>query len=123
VERSGEHKDEFDIKKRAMMPLTDAARVLVLEAGVSGINNTFRRFEKMAELEPQNAEIYEAAADAYEILMRYRALQGLQNRDSGRYFRPSELSKMQRLQLRNSFKPINDLQTLLNLRFQLSILR
>lgn len=123
VERSGEHKDEFDIKKRAMMPLTDAARVLVLEAGVSGVNNTFRRFEKMAELEPQNAEIYEAAADAYEILMRYRALQGLQNKDSGRYFRPEELSKMQRLQLRNSFKPINDLQSLLNLRFQLSILR
>ncbi|MCB0705619.1 MAG: CBS domain-containing protein [Saprospiraceae bacterium] len=123
VERSGEHKDEFDIKKRAMMPLTDAARILVLEAGVSGINNTFRRFEKMAELEPQNADIYISAANAYEILMRYRALQGLQNRNSGRYFKPDELNKMQRLQLRNCFYPISEIQSLLNLRFQLSVLR
>ncbi|MBR9921641.1 MAG: CBS domain-containing protein [Bacteroidetes bacterium] len=123
VEKSGEHKNEFDIKKRAMMPLTDAARVLVLEAGVSGINNTFKRFEKMAELEPQNADIYTSAADAYEILMRYRALQGLKSGDSGRYFKPGELNKMQRLQLRNCFQPISQLQSLLNLRFQLSVLR
>jgi CBS domain-containing protein len=75
VERSGEHKDEFDIKARAMMPLTDAARLLILEARQYGINNTFQRFDHMAKLEPQNAELYEQAADAYEILMRFRALQ------------------------------------------------
>jgi CBS domain-containing protein len=110
VERSGEHKDEFDIKARAMMPLTDAARLLILEARQYGINNTFQRFDHMAKLEPQNAELYEQAADAYEILMRFRALQGLQNKDSGRFFRPDELNKMQRMMLRNCFKPIKDLQ-------------
>jgi CBS domain-containing protein len=123
VERSGEHKNEFDIKARAMMPLADAARVLTLSHRVSKVNNTVRRFQKMAELEPQNKELYIQAADAYETLMRYRALQGLKNLNSGRFFNPSELNKMERLNLRNSFQPIDELQSLLNLRFQLAYLR
>ena len=123
VERGGEHKDEFDIKKRAMMPLADAARVLMLEAQVGKINNTFKRFEKLAELEPQNAELYNQAADAYEILMRYRTLQGLKNNNTGRYFNPSELTKLERMNLRNSFRPIEELQSLLTLRFQLGFIR
>ncbi len=122
VERSGEHKDQFDIKSRAMMPLADAARVLILAAQVPQINNTFRRFDKLAELEPQNRALFEQAADAYEILVRYRALQGLKNRNSGRFFKPSELSKMERLNLRNSFKPLRELQDLLTVRFRLNFL-
>jgi len=122
VESSGEHKDEFDIKARAMMPLADAARVLILDAKAGKINNTFRRFEKLAELEPAHKELYEQAAYAYEILMRYRALQGLKNEDSGRYFNPSELSKMERINLRNCFQPIKELQSLLAIRYQLAFL-
>lgn len=123
VERSGDHKDEFDIKKRAMMPLADAARVLILQARIPNINNTFQRFDKLAELEPQNREVFEQAADAYEILVRYRTLNGLRNKNTGRYLNPSELSKMERLNLRNSFRPIRDLQSLLTVRFQLGFLR
>ncbi len=119
VERNGEHKNEFDIKARAMMPLVDAARVLTLHAKVGGINNTFKRYEKLAELEPQNRELFEQAADAYEILMRFRAMQGLRNNDTGRFFKPEELNKMQRLLLRNSFQPIAELQRLLKTRFRL----
>jgi CBS domain-containing protein len=122
VENGGEHRDEFDIKARAMMPLADAARLLILHARVGMINNTFRRFERLAELEPQNSELYEQAADAYEILMRYRALQGLKKKNSGRYFNPSDLTKMERINLRNSFRPIKELQTLLNTRFRLALL-
>lgn len=119
VERSGEHQHEFDIKARAMMPLTDAARVLTLYHKIPTVNNTFRRFETLAQREPANRELYEQAADAYEILMRYRTLQGLKQRNSGRFFNPSELSKMERILLRNSFRPIQDLQSLLKTRFQL----
>lgn len=123
VDRSGEHKDEFDIKKRAMMPLTDAARVLILSERVSRIHNTFRRFDKMAELDPNNAVLYRDASDAFEVLLRLRALQGLRRGDSGRYLRPDELSQVERLLLRNAFQPVKELQTLLNVRFQLAFLR
>lgn len=123
VEKSGEHKDEFDIKARAMMPLTDAARVLILHARKGKINNTFRRFDELAQLDPNNRELFEQAADAYEILMRYRALQGLKNKDTGRYINPADLTKMERLNLRNSFKPIGELQTLIATRFQVMFVR
>lgn len=123
VERSGEHKNEFDLKKRAMMPLSDAARVLTLEARLTGVNNTFRRFDKLATLEPQNKELFEQAADAYEIFMRYRTLQGLKMKNAGRFFNPENLSKMERMNLRNGFRPISELQSFLTTRFQLNFIR
>jgi len=122
VERSGEHKHQFDIKLRAMTPLVDAARVLTLDNRIAGENNTFRRFARLAELEPQNAALYREAAMAYEIMLRYRAQSGLRNQDTGRYLDPSQLNKLERQTLRNTFKPISDVQELLQVRFQLNYL-
>lgn len=123
VEKSGEHRDQFDIKARAMMPLTDLARLLILSHGVVGINNTFRRFERLAELEPQQAELYAQAGKAYEILMRMRALEGLQHQNSGRYIHPESLGKIQRQLLKNTFTPIAELQQMVEIRFQLAYFR
>ncbi len=122
VERTGEHKDQFDIKARAMMPLTDAARLLSLQHDLKGITNTFRRFEALKSKESNYGELMEQAGEAYEILMRYRTWRGLQQGDSGRFFNPADLSKMERLNLRNAFRPIRELQSLLSTRFQLALL-
>jgi CBS domain-containing protein len=123
VEKSGEHQDQFDIKSRAMLPLTDLARLLVLSHQVVGINNTFRRFERLAELEPNLAELFGQAGKAYEILMRIRALEGLQNQNNGRYIQPKTLGKLQRQLLKNTFSPISELQEIVNIRFQLDYFR
>jgi CBS domain-containing protein len=123
VERSGEHKNEFDIKSRAMMPLADAARVLSLHHKLSGLNSTIKRYKKLALLEPNNAALFEEAAMAYEILMRFRATDGFKHQDSGRFIQPEALNKIERLSLKSAFKPIEDLQALLKTRFQLSYLR
>lgn len=122
VERSGEHKDEFDIKQRAMLPLADAARVLTYGLGISDPSNTVSRFDRLREAEPQNAEIYLQAAQAYDTLMLFRARQGLSDGSDGRYFKISELSKLERLQLRNTFRPAEDLLGVLRMRFQLQML-
>jgi len=122
VENDGAHKDQFDIKARAMMPLADAARLLILNEKVGQINNTFERFDKLAELDENNKELFEQAADAYEILMRFRASQGLKNKNGGRFFNVHSLNKMERLMLRNSFKPISELHSLIKVRFRLSLL-
>jgi CBS domain-containing protein len=123
VEHNGEHKDEFDIKSRAMMPLVDGARVLSLAKKMKGINSTIKRYDKLAEIEPENKELYEQLSDAYEMIMRFRAVQGLRHENSGRYFKPEELNKMQRLILRNCFRPIKELQTILTVRFNLKLFR
>ncbi|WP_026956124.1 DUF294 nucleotidyltransferase-like domain-containing protein [Algoriphagus vanfongensis] len=123
VEKTQEHRDQFDIKTRAMLPLIDLARLLTLSYGVVGINNTFKRFEKLGELEPRNAELFTQAGKAYEILMRMRALEGLKHQNNGRYIRPENMGKLQRQLLKSTFAPIAELQELVRVRFQLDLLR
>jgi CBS domain-containing protein len=118
VERSGEHKNDFDIKKRAMMPLSDAARLLCLSHGIVHLKSTIARFDKLAELEPKNSELFRAAGQAYGILMRQRAISGLSNQDSGRFVQVDQLNKLQKQVLKNAFLPIKELQELISVRFQ-----
>ena len=120
VENDGEHKDKFDIKARAMMPLVDAARLLVLSSGMKGYNNTVLRFEKLMESEPQNKTLYAACVDAFKILLRFRTVQGLKHKDSGRFIDLRSLNKSDRLKLKGCFGPIRDVQELIKVRFKLA---
>lgn len=121
VEKDGEHRDQFDIKLRAMMPLIDAARTLTLYHRQFDVKHTLDRYARLAELEPQNAPLYQEAAEAFETLMRFRAENGLAHQDSGRYLQLDNLGKLDRLQLRNSFQPIREIQQILEVRFQLNL--
>lgn len=120
VERSGEHKDEFDIKKRAMMPLSDSARLLLLDHHVTDMPNTVDRYEKLASLEPNNSKTFEAAADAYEIFMSLRAKNGLADGDSGRFINLTGLNKLEKQILKNAFLSIKEIQEIVKVRFQQS---
>lgn len=120
LEHSGEHKDQFDIKARAIMPLVDSARVLILSNRVTGITNTLERFEKLINLEPQNKDIYILCLEAYKILLNFRAKQGLANKDNGRFVNINALNKFERLQLKNCFKPISEVHELIKVRFNLA---
>jgi CBS domain-containing protein len=120
VEDDGEHKDTFDIKSRALMPLTDAARLLVLSQNVKGIANTYQRFKKMAELEPQNADLFESCAEAFLVVLKFRTKEGLLNNSNGRYLNLNDLSKSDKVKLKNAFVPIRDIQDSIKSRFQLT---
>ena len=120
VEESGSHKNEFDIKKRAIMPLVDAARVLLLSHKIEGVNNTTLRFKKLATLEPQNKYIYDACVEAFEELLNFRTKQGLLNNNSGRFIKIESLTKFDRVKLKKCFKPIKEVQELISTRFRLS---
>ncbi len=119
VEQNGEHKDTFDIKTRAMMVLIDAARILTLYHNIKGVNNTLRRYEKLAELEPNNAALFESCAKAFRVLIKFRTRQGLLHNDSGRFIKLNTLSKKDKLRLKRCFRPIRDIQEVLRIRFQL----
>ncbi|WP_299522495.1 DUF294 nucleotidyltransferase-like domain-containing protein [Winogradskyella sp.] len=120
VEADGEHKDQFDIKARAMMPLVDAARLLILSHNIKSVNNTLERYEKLIELEPQNKDTYSFCMEAYKNLLRFRTKQGLANNDSGRFIDLESLSKGNRLRLKRSFKAVKAVQELIKTRFKLS---
>ena len=120
VENTGEHQNQFDIKARALMPLIDAARILALAHQITETNNTKERFKVLMQKEPQNASIYEACSIAFDTLIQFRLQQGMLHKDSGRFINLKELSKIERLKLKTSFKTINEVQQLLATRYKLA---
>lgn len=120
VEDDGAHKDEFDLKARAIMPLIDAARVLALSNEISGCNGTVERFKQLAKIEPQNADLYEQCISRFYDLLRFRTDSGFANDTSGRFVNLAKLSKQDKNQLKYTFKPIKSLQSNLKTRFNLA---
>jgi CBS domain-containing protein len=117
LEQDGANKDFFNIKNRALMPLADAARVLILSHSIKSISNTAERFEKLAELEPNNSELYLACAYSYKVLLKFRTKQGLLHHDSGQYITLDSLTKLEKIKLKNTFKTIKELQEIITIRF------
>jgi len=120
VEEEGPHKDKFDIKTRALMPLIDSARLFCLSLNIKGINNTFLRFKQLAIVDPKHSEIYLNCAEAFLVLSRIRTAEGLKTDSDGQYINLEELSKVDREKLKNAFAPMKDLEELIKDRFQLT---
>ena len=119
VEQNGEQKDLFNIKSRGLMPLIDAARLLILSKHVKGVNNTSERYEKLAELEPNNKELFDSCSYAFKALSKFKAKQGLLHNNSGKFIALETLTKEEKLKLKRCFKPINEIQETLKFRFDL----
>ena len=102
------------------MPLVDGARVLVLSSQIKSINNTAERFEKLAELEPNNQELFLACSYATKALLKFRTRQGLLHNDSGRFIALDTLSKEEKIKLKRTFKTIKELQELIKIRFKVA---
>jgi len=120
VEEDGENKDYFDIKKRGITPITDAARLLILYHQVKNISNTAERFEKLAQLETNNKELFLACAYASKVLLKFRTKHGLENRNSGRFIDLENLGKEEKIKLKRCFKSIRQVQELIKYRFEVT---
>ncbi len=120
LEQDGAYKDFFNIKNRALMPFADAARLLILSHSIKSISNTVERFEKLAELEPDNSELFLACAYSYKVLLKFRTKQGLEHNDSGQYIALGSLSKAEKIKLKSTFKTIKELQEIISIRFNIS---
>jgi CBS domain-containing protein len=120
VEEEGENKGKFDIKTRALMPLIDGARLLVLSNNIKGINSTYLRYKQLSMIDPKFSEIYLNCADAFLLLSKFRAQEGLKNDSSGQYINLEELNKVDKEKLKNALTPMRDLEELIKDRFQLT---
>ena len=120
VEQDGKHKDFFDLKRRVLMPFTDAARVLILSHQVRYINNTAERFEKLAELESNNRDFFLSCSYATKALLKFRTKQGMLHNDSGRFIALDTLNKEEKIKLKRTFKILKELQELVAVRFKVS---
>ncbi|RPD99606.1 CBS domain-containing protein [Aureibaculum marinum] len=119
LEKNGKYEDFFNIKVRALMPLIDAARLLILTHKIKNINNTALRYEKLSELEPENKELYDSCSYAFKALLKFKTKQGIANNDSGKFINLETLNKEEKLKLKRCFKPIREIQDLLKYRFKI----
>lgn len=120
LEEEGEHKGKFDIKTRALMPLIDGARLLVMSNNIRGINSTYLRYKQLAMIDPKFSEIYLNCAEAFLILSKFRVLEGLKNDSSGQYINIEELNKVDKEKLKNALAPMRELEELIKDKFQLT---
>lgn len=120
VEEGGENKDTFDIKSRALTPLIDAGRLLVLSQDIKGVNSTYMRFKQLAVADSRNSELFLNCAEAFLTLSEFRTVEGLKNDSTGQFINLEELSKTDKVKLKNCFIPIKEVQELIKNRFKLT---
>jgi CBS domain-containing protein len=121
LEKEGKHADRFDIKARAIMPLVDAARIFAYQYQLKPYLSTSERFLEVAKQEKDH-ELFEEAAMAFEILLKYRAQFGLSQGNSGRYIDIGKLNQLEKQSIRNLFKIIGEIQQVLKVRYKTDFL-
>ena len=120
LEEDAENKGKFDIKTKALLPLIDGARLLILSYNIKGINNTYLRFKQLAIEDPKSAEIYLDCAEAFIRLSKFRTIEGLKNDNSGQYLNLDEFSKADKEKLKAALAPMRELEELIKDKFQLT---
>ncbi|RXR22969.1 DUF294 nucleotidyltransferase-like domain-containing protein [Flavobacterium stagni] len=120
VEEEGTFKGKFDIKNRGILPLVDAARLLVISNSIKGINSTYHRYKHLAIIDPKHAEIYVNCAEAFLELSKFRTLEGLKNDDDGQYIDLEEMSKVDKEKLKHALQPMRELEELIKDNYQLT---
>lgn len=119
-EKQSPQKGRFDLKARLMLPLIDAARALILATGLNDPKNTPQRYIALARAEPQNAEIFLRAAEAFNQVAKIRAQNANRQNGNSRYLLLSRKDRQNRDAIRQIARIINELQALIITRFQLA---
>ena len=108
VDDGGNQSDMLDLRRSAVFPLIDSARVFGL-ARATRQPGTFDRLSGAAELLPASRETFEAAKEAYRVTLQQRGRAGLLAGDDGIHIRPASLSKYEQQVLKGAFRSILEL--------------
>jgi CBS domain-containing protein len=126
VERSGKYKNHLNIKRHGLIPLIDPVRILSLEQGIFR-TNTLERIEGLVEAGVFSPSDGRDLSEAFGFMVILRLQHHLELMKEGRelhdYIQPSELSMIQRYNLKMSFKAIERLQGQIEIRYGLTALR
>ena len=124
VERSGEHKEQLDIKSYGTSPIVNAARLFALDAGVEH-TNTVDRLVALQSLGYANTELLRELQEAFEFLTLMRLDNQLQQARRGEplsnYINPAKLTHLQRNSLKEAFQTIARAHSLIDERFRTAV--
>jgi len=121
VEKSGEHKNQFDLKQRGLTPVVDAARVLSLSLGIK-TQNTHDRLAEISRVGIIDSNFHADLREAYEFLIYLQISRHLDALARGQapdnFLDPASLNGLQRKMLKESFAVVRRLQETIEFRFQ-----
>jgi CBS domain-containing protein len=114
VERSGEYRHTFNVKRRGLRPLVDVARILSIQLGYLETANTVSRIQNAGANIPHLSKSMEDALDAYHYLSELRMSQHLSAIKSGEtptnQINPSHLTNTQQSMLKVVFSTVQETQ-------------
>jgi len=112
--RSGEHKNQLDMKHNGVVPIVDLGRIYALQGQLGEVNTRAR----LEAAEKSNVLSRSGAADlldAYDLIaetrLQHQAELIKQGQDPDNYLRPSSLSDFERSHLRDAFVVVKTLQS------------
>jgi CBS domain-containing protein len=122
VEKSGEHKNQLNLKMNGLTPLVDSIRTLALGQRIFE-TNTLDRISTLVEKEVFSQAEADDLRDAFNVIMLVRIRHHVSMISRGgeldNYINPAELSIIQRTMLKEAFKAIDKVQRMLELRYDI----
>jgi CBS domain-containing protein len=113
VEKSGEHKDELNLKIKGLAPLVDLMRLFALERGIRETST----LERIETLQPMHTVVQEYADDieqAFEFMTLLRIHHQYQQISSGKqpdnFINPNLLSNLEKRSIKMAFHLVTKLQ-------------
>ena len=124
VERTGEHKEQLDVKTLGTGPIVNIARVSALDAGLEPTNT----IDRLAALEAagygHGAQLKELQ-EAFEFLTLLRIENQLQQARTGmplsNYINPAKLTHLQKSMMKEAFHVIVQAQSAVDDRFRTAV--
>jgi CBS domain-containing protein len=124
VEKTGDYKNELNLKMSGLVPVVDAIRVLSLSEQINA-TNTLNRLEAITRKKLLSKDMAEDIKEAFNFIMllkiNHHIMQKEKKIEPSDYINPKALSKLQRKSLIEAFHVIRDLQGELRVRFPESI--
>jgi CBS domain-containing protein len=124
VEKTGDYKNELNLKMSGLVPVVDAIRVLSLSEQINA-TNTLNRLEAVTRKKLLSKDMAEDIKEAFNFIMflkiNHHIMQKEKKIEPSDYINPKALSKLQSKSLIEAFHVIRDLQGELTVRFPESI--
>ncbi len=116
VEKSGEHKDELNLKVKGIAPIVDIVRLFALEKGIKE-TSTLERINALRGKHTIVQEYAEELEQAFEFIMLLRIQLQYEQIKSGRtpdnFINPNKLSSLEKKSLKEAFNLISKIQDMI----------
>ncbi len=126
LERKGEHKGAFDIKKGGIFPITQGIRALSLKEKIPE-TNTIERINRLVEKKVLPGDLAENLKEAYNFLQTLRLKAQVEKLNEKKtidnYISPENLSKLEHSLLKDSLRIVENFQSFLDRTYSYFILR